>query len=56
MRRVVVVVLDGLSRDLITEAHMPALSRFADRRSSPSTAPCSCRLGVTCLAVGTSPY
>jgi len=29
MRRVVVVVLDGLRRDLITAAHMPALSRFA---------------------------
>src|SRR5262245_26037706 len=31
MRRVVVVVLDGLRRDLITEAHMPALSSFARR-------------------------
>jgi Type I phosphodiesterase / nucleotide pyrophosphatase len=31
MRRVVVVVLDGLRRDLITEAHMAALSGFARR-------------------------
>src|SRR5215475_15160026 len=31
MHRVVVVVLDGLRRDLIAEPHMPALSRFARR-------------------------
>jgi hypothetical protein len=31
MRRVVVAVLDGLRRDLITDAHMPALFRFSRR-------------------------
>jgi len=31
MRRVVVVVLDGMRRDLLDEAHTPALARFASR-------------------------
>ena len=37
MRRVVVVVLDGMRRDLLDEAHTPALARFA-RRSRSFTA------------------
>ena len=37
MRRVVVVVLDGMRRDLLDEARTPALARFA-RRSRSFTA------------------
>src|SRR5215813_2448887 len=40
MRRVVVVVLDGMRRDLISEALTPALLRFANRAQT-FTAHCS---------------
>ena len=58
MRRVVVAVLDGLRRDLITEAHMPALTRFA-RRSQVFAAhrsmfPSATRVVTATLATGSS--
>lgn len=59
MRRVVVAVLDGLRRDLITEAHMPALTRFA-RRSQVFAAhrsmfPSATRVVSASFATGCTP-
>jgi predicted AlkP superfamily pyrophosphatase or phosphodiesterase len=59
MRRVVVVVLDGLRRDHITEAHMPVLGRFA-RRSQVFAAhrsmfPSATRVVSASFATGCTP-
>lgn len=59
MRRVVVVVLDGLRRDLIAEAHMPGLSSFA-RRSQVFAAhrsmfPSATRVVSASFATGCTP-
>ena len=49
MRRAVVVVLDGMRRDLIGEATTPALARFAARAQAlPRTARCSPRRRASC--------
>lgn len=59
MRRVVVVVLDGLRRDLITEAHMPALSSFAHRSQAfaahRSMFPSATRVVSASFATGCTP-
>jgi len=59
MRRVVVVVLDGLRRDLIAEPHMPALSRFARRSRSfgahRSMFPSATRVVSASFATGCTP-
>src|SRR5262245_28721257 len=59
MRRVVVVVLDGLRRDLISETHMPTLSSFA-RRSQVFAAhrsmfPSATRVVSASFATGCTP-
>ncbi len=59
MRRVVVVVLDGLRRDLIAEPHMPALSRFARRSrvfgAHRSMFPSATRVVSASFATGCTP-
>ncbi len=59
MRRVVVVVLDGLRRDLIAEPHMPALGRFARRSRSfgahRSMFPSATRVVSASFATGCTP-
>jgi arylsulfatase A-like enzyme len=59
MRRVVVVVLDGLRRDLIGEAHMPALVRFARRSrvygAHRSMFPSATRVVSASFATGCTP-
>src|SRR5262245_2901514 len=59
MRPVVVVVLDGLRRDLITEPHMPALSRFARRSqifaAHRSMFPSATRVVSASFATGCTP-
>src|SRR5947209_13602107 len=59
MRRVVVVVLDGMRRDLLDEARTPALARFA-RRSRSFTAhrsmfPSATRVVSASFATGCTP-
>src|SRR5215475_11614083 len=59
MRRVVVVVLDGLRRDLIGEARTPALARFAQRSQSfachSSVFPSATRVVSASMATGCLP-
>ncbi|MBO0740636.1 MAG: alkaline phosphatase family protein [Hyphomicrobiaceae bacterium] len=59
MRRVVVVVLDGLRRDLIDEARTPALARFAKRAQSfaahSSVFPSATRVVSASMATGCLP-
>jgi arylsulfatase A-like enzyme len=59
MRRVIVVVLDGLRRDLITESHMPALTRFARRSrvfgTHRSMFPSATRVVSASFATGCTP-
>ena len=59
MHRVVVVVLDGLRRDLIAEPHMPALSRFARRSrvfgAHRSMFPSATRVVSASFATGCTP-
>ena len=59
MRRVVVVVLDGLRRDLIGEARTPALARFAQRAQSfsahSSVFPSATRVVSATMATGCLP-
>lgn len=59
MRRVVVVVLDGMRRDLISELHTPALTRFADRARSfsahRSMFPSATRVVSASFATGCTP-
>jgi hypothetical protein len=59
MRRVVVAVLDGLRRDLITETHMPALARFAQRSQTfaahRSMFPSATRVVSASFATGCTP-
>src|SRR5215475_2102644 len=59
MRRVVVVVLDGLRRDLIGEARTPALARFAQRAQSfaahRSVFPSATRVVSASMATGCLP-
>jgi len=59
MRRVVVVVLDGLRRDLIGEARTPALARFAQRAQSfaahSSVFPSATRVVSASMATGCLP-
>jgi arylsulfatase A-like enzyme len=59
MRRTVVVVLDGMRRDLISEFHTPALSRFADRARSfsahRSMFPSATRVVSASFATGCTP-
>src|SRR5215471_591913 len=59
MRRVVVVVLDGLRRDLIDEARTPALARFARRAQSfsaySSVFPSATRVVSASFATGCMP-
>jgi arylsulfatase A-like enzyme len=59
MRRVVVAVLDGLRRDLVTEAHMPALAGFARRSltfaAHRSMFPSATRVVSASFATGCTP-
>ena len=59
MRRVVVVVLDGLRRDLIDEVRTPALARFARRSQSfaahSSVFPSATRVVSASFATGCTP-
>src|SRR5215475_2134598 len=59
MRRVVVVVLDGLRRDLIDAARTPALARFAERAQSfaahRSVFPSATRVVSASMATGCVP-
>src|SRR5262245_50572006 len=59
MRRVVVVVLDGLRRDLIAEPHMPALRGFARRSRTfgahRSMFPSATRVVSASFATGCTP-
>ena len=59
MRRVVVVVLDGMRRDLIDEARTPALARFARRSHSfaahRSMFPSATRVVSASFATGCTP-
>jgi arylsulfatase A-like enzyme len=59
MRRAVVVVLDGLRRDLVTEARMPALCRFARRSrvfgAHRSMFPSATRVVSASFATGCTP-
>src|SRR5258705_3217545 len=59
MRRVVVVVLDGMRRDLLDEARTPALARFARRSHSfaahRSMFPSATRVVSASFATGCTP-
>ena len=59
MRRAVIIVLDGLRRDLLGEAHTPNLMRLAAQATNfnahRSVFPSATRVASSCLATGCLP-